>query len=112
MKYSFSASAHRQILDVIAFYAQEHRSLSDDFIKSLDESITLLIEHPRIGQRVSMTHRKISLRKFPYILIYAVEDENDQIQISAVCHQRRRPGYWRSCVEEPKVRYAIDQRAA
>ncbi len=37
--------------------------------------------------------RRILLRRFPFAIIYRVDA--DRIEIVAVAHGRRRPGYWR-----------------
>jgi hypothetical protein len=47
---------------------------------------------------------------FSFRLIYSLEDL--VIRIIAICHQKRRPDYWRGRVEEPRPRYAILQQAA
>ena len=107
MNISFTETARRQIREITMFYAREHRSFGVAFIEALDRSLRLLVENPQLGHRVGARHRKLSLRRFPYMLIYSVDDENDRIQLSVVCHQRRRPGYWRSRVEERKPSYAI-----
>ena len=112
MKYAFTKTARLEIREVIPFYARERRSLGVDFIEELHRSLILLLDNPRLGQRVSETLRQMRLRKFPYVLIYAIDDENDLIQISVVCHQRRQPGYWRNRVEESKPAYAIWPLAA
>jgi toxin ParE1/3/4 len=38
--------------------------------------------------------RKYLLRRFPYAVIYRVTDE--AIEVVAVAHGRRRPGYWKT----------------
>jgi plasmid stabilization system protein ParE len=38
--------------------------------------------------------RRFLLRRFPYAIVYRVD--SDRIEIVAVAHGRRRPGYWRN----------------
>jgi hypothetical protein len=38
--------------------------------------------------------RRVPVRRFPFFVIYRERDED--LQIIAVAHQSRRPGYWRS----------------
>jgi hypothetical protein len=44
---------------------------------------------------------------FRSILNYRVDAEANCIRVIAVSHQRRKPGYWRSRIEEPAGVYAI-----
>jgi hypothetical protein len=52
------------------------------------------VEHPDIGHSVTKHVHKLRLRKFPFNLIYAVD--NDEVVIIAVAAHRRRPNYWRN----------------
>jgi hypothetical protein len=40
------------------------------------------------------TARRVLVRRFPYFVIY--REWSDRLEIVAVAHQSRRPGYWRS----------------
>lgn len=48
---------------------------------------------PEDGVPVSGALRRFLLRRFPYYLLYRVEE--DWILVLAVGHHSRRPGYWR-----------------
>jgi plasmid stabilization system protein ParE len=41
---------------------------------------------------ISKRARRFVLRKYPYVLIYRIADRG--VEIVAVAHRRRRPGYW------------------
>jgi len=41
--------------------------------------------------------RRYLLKNFPYYLIY--REINNEIEVVAVMHERRRPGYWRHRLE-------------
>lgn len=45
-----------------------------------------------IGSVWRGTIRRLTLRRFPFSLVYLVEA--DVIQVIAFAHQRRKPGYW------------------
>jgi mRNA-degrading endonuclease RelE of RelBE toxin-antitoxin system len=52
--------------------------------------------HGRVGAFVSHAHplwRRLSLKVFPYRIIYRIE--GSEIVVYALAHVRRRPGYWR-----------------
>ncbi len=62
-------------------------------LKAETQRVTqLLVEKPLVGEPVGKSFRRFPLRRFPFALIYRVED--DRLRILAVAHRRRRPGYW------------------
>lgn len=107
MKLSVTASAHREIDKAAAFYARQQRSLGAAFIVEVDRMLAVLRHNPWLGQRLDETYRRVHLQKFPYTLIYKSNDRNDSICVSAVCHQHRRPDYWRNRVEESIAIYEM-----
>ena len=76
-------------------------------METLDQALRLLRANPRLGKSANYPYRKLVLRRFPYLLIYSIEEIPDRLVISTVSHQRRSPDYWRSHVEEPAPLYAI-----
>lgn len=67
--------------------------LGDAFEKEVARAVALLLDHPEIGPVVSrLGARRCVLRRFPYSLIYMIEESG--IRIWAVAHHKRRPGYW------------------
>ena len=83
-------------MDQAAAYYQSQASVSvaDAFLDEFERAARLIVEYPGLGSPASRGRRLMPLRRFPFSLLYRVE--GDEIRISAVAHQRRRPGYWRS----------------
>jgi plasmid stabilization system protein ParE len=65
------------------------RGLADE----VEDVCLLLSEYPTIGRKADELHRSVPLRRFPFILFYRVRET--AVQIVAVAHKRKRPGYWR-----------------
>lgn len=51
----------------------------------------MLSEHPQLGAPWRGRQR-MSLRRFPYSVIYYVSDHD--LRVMALAHHRRKPGYW------------------
>lgn len=101
MSYRFHPAAEAEHLEQIAFYESRRKGLGgryrDHFLKMIqgvcERPAQYPIEHaPNI--------RQARLRPFPLTLIYRERDE--AIQILALAHYRRRPGYWLGRVAENK----------
>ncbi|HEU0078880.1 MAG TPA: type II toxin-antitoxin system RelE/ParE family toxin [Longimicrobiaceae bacterium] len=89
----FTEEAEADAREASAFYAGRSPGLEGEFTAELDRVLALLAENPEIGVPVSGGLRRLLLRRFPYYLLYRVEE--DVILVLAVGHHSRRPGYWR-----------------
>lgn len=61
------------------------------FVAEFERAASLVLSNPSLGAVFRSTRRYI-LRRFPYGIIYKVTVE--ELQILAIAHHRRRPGYW------------------
>ena len=93
MKIRIEAAAIAE-LHVARDYYLEQASLSiaTRFLTQVDHAVALLTQYPELGTPVSKTLRRLSLKQFPYALIYQLSPE--LLTVLAVAHQHRRPGYW------------------
>jgi plasmid stabilization system protein ParE len=76
------------------WYAERNPSAADAFLAALDQAIREIAESPERSPLHLHGTRKSLLRRFPYSVIYRVTAT--AIQIIAVAHGRRRPGYWKA----------------
>jgi len=94
--YRFLTPADEEMTEASAFYEAASAGLGAGFLDEVQRVISILRDHPELGQPVGRGLRRALLHRFPFSLIYSVEV--DMILIVAVAHQRRRPDYWRSRV--------------
>ena len=88
-----------ELTDAIGWYERERERLGREFWDEVQRTIALISENPAIGglvarSRVSLPVRRVPLRRFPYFVIY--RERPQDIQLVAIAHTSRRPGYWRS----------------
>lgn len=76
------------------YYRDQRADLARRFLNSLDEALDRIALHPRIYREVEPGVRKCKLKTFPYALIF--RDNGPEIEIVAVMHIRREPGYWKA----------------
>jgi plasmid stabilization system protein ParE len=78
------------------WYEAHRPGLGVDFLEALDDVVTRIAEMPRMGSPVpgvgDKAIRRLAVRRFPYHVIYL--EVPDRLQILAIAHDRRRPGYW------------------
>ena len=91
--------AEVELRDAIAWYEHERSGLGQELWDEVQESFRLISQRPAIGAfvlrvRIRPPVRRVPLRRFPYFIVYRERDT--YVEVIAVAHQSRRPGYWRS----------------
>jgi len=93
MVVEFHQAASEELVAASSFYEERRLGLGDELADEIAEVCLLLSEYPTIGRWVDDVHRSVPLRRFPFVLFYRVR--GTVVQIIAVAHKRKRPGYWR-----------------
>jgi len=89
----FLEVAQRELDEAIAYYNSQVPGLGDAYLVESVATIERIRRFPEAWQPLGEQVRRCRLRRFPYGLIYTVDEGN--ILIVAVAHTHRRPGYWR-----------------
>jgi plasmid stabilization system protein ParE len=76
------------------WYDRQRIGLGDEFLDEVAEAFVLLKEFPEAPPPIGGGFRRFLLHRFPFGLIYRIDD--GEIVIVAVAHNSRRPRYWRN----------------
>jgi plasmid stabilization system protein ParE len=76
------------------WYMERSPDAALDFDAEVNNALTVISAAPHRWAAGPFSTRRYLLRRFPYILIYR-ERVSDDIQIVAVAHTSRKPGYWK-----------------
>ena len=76
------------------WYLVRSHSAAGSFLAELDIGIEAISQAPERWPLFKHGTRRYLFHRFPFQLIYRGVD--DRIQVVAVAHGRRRPGYWKS----------------
>lgn len=96
----FRPDAEAEFSDAVIRYEEERAGRGVRFRDAVHAARDLIAANPGIGGRVRRTNcRRYILTGFPYSVIYT--EGADTIEIVAVAHHRRRPGYWRDRLGGP-----------
>ena len=74
------------------WYSSRDARASDTFMLELDSALERIIESPNRWPRFLHGTRRYLLRRFPYSIVYRMKPA--AIEVLAVAHNRKRPGYW------------------
>jgi plasmid stabilization system protein ParE len=92
----FLAEAAEELQVAVEYYDSQAAGLGREFALEVQRLSELIAENPHIGSQVRAHIRRRALRRFPFYVLYTVEE--DDVLILAVAHHRRAPGYWRDRV--------------
>ena len=92
MNIRFLTLADREVDDAVVWYEQQLEGLSRDFLDELDRVVRLIRIYPLIAMQIEPEIRRFLFTRFPYSLIYGIDQET--IVVIAVAHQHREPRYW------------------
>ena len=93
MKVEFHRAANDELRAAALFYEDRVPGLGEQLLTEVEHACSRLGEHQALGPRLDPVHRRLGLRRFPFALIYRIT--TSKVQIVAVAHDRRKPGYWK-----------------
>ncbi|MBI4412563.1 MAG: type II toxin-antitoxin system RelE/ParE family toxin [Deltaproteobacteria bacterium] len=92
MKVRFLSLAEREVNDAVAWYNEQSDNLGREFLDELDRAVRRVVSFPISCPELTPGLRRCLLARFPYGIIYGVED--DTVVVVAVAHLHRKPNYW------------------
>lgn len=87
----FHTEARLEFLEFTNFYRQKSNPLGVEFIHEVERILSLIKDYSQIGTLWNHGTRRLPLRRFPFIVIYRLND--DFVLIVAIAH-RLRKDYW------------------
>ncbi len=76
-----------------SWYQDRSELAGAGFVRELDRAIVAIQEAPMRWPEYVKETRRFLFRRFPFFVAYRITKQS--IQIVAVAHGRRKPGYWR-----------------
>ena len=77
-----------------AWYLERNATVSAAFLQELDSAMQIIAEAPQRWPILYGRYRRYLLHRFPFSVVYF--RRGDFVEVIAVAHHRRRPGYWRN----------------
>lgn len=75
------------------WYRVRSPSAAHAFLAELDRAIEKIAEDPGIWPRYVGGAQRFLLKRFPFSVVYRLV--SDRIEVVAIAHGRRKPGYWK-----------------
>ena len=94
MTIKFHSEARKEFFQAANYYEEQVVGLGDIFIDEVGNVLEVLEQYPSSGTKITSTERRFLVSRFPYGIVYTVDD--NLITIFAVMNLRQKPGYWKS----------------
>lgn len=93
----FAPEVPDELAEVVLWYEAKRQGLGEEFLDEIGTILPLVGGRPRSfpqlqGVDANLEIRRALLARFPYALVFLVQEEG--VRILAVAHAKRRPGYW------------------
>ncbi len=76
------------------WYLERSQSAADSFLAEIDHGIEAISKAPERWPLFVHGTRRYLFRRLPFQIVYRVA--NYRIEVVAIAHGRRRPGYWKT----------------
>jgi len=90
----FHEEAAAEFKEAFRWYFERSTAIAAEFADEVIRAVENIAEAPHRWPAQIAGTRKFVMHRFPFLIIY--REAASGIQILAVAHAKRRPGYWRS----------------
>jgi plasmid stabilization system protein ParE len=89
-----SPEAEAELQSAAIWYEEKRPGLGIEFVAVVDKAFESILENPEASPvwRADRPYRKRFLKRFPYVAFFRIDGAT--VEIVAVAHAKRRPGYW------------------
>jgi plasmid stabilization system protein ParE len=91
---SFHPAAFAELLAAHDWYLARSTTAAAEFVDEIERAVSRIQEAPERYPETRHQRRRFVLLSFPFAVVYRLTPTH--IEILAVAHHSRRPGYWRS----------------
>jgi plasmid stabilization system protein ParE len=86
--------------EIFVWYEEQKEGLGFEFIDSFEKVLNKIVSNPYYASFILEDARGVSLKRFPYEVIYRVDESLRQVRIIAVIHQHRNPEWFRNRISK------------
>ncbi len=87
--------AQLDLHEAYKWYEKEKTGLGEELFDFFEECILRIEKNPFHASTYDNTCRSATLKRFPYEIIYLVNDRTSEINIIAISHQHRKPDWFK-----------------
>lgn len=93
MHVNYDDAAREEGFEAAAWYGKQQTGLQTRFLEKWKDAENRIVANPQIHRCFEGQLRKCRFDVFPYALVFRIR--GDELQVIAVMHMSRQPGYWK-----------------
>ena len=85
--------AQQELAKSFAWYEKQKIGLGEEFIHQIEIDLNLIAENPKHYPKKGRKYREFVMRIYPYLILYEINEEKDEILIASIFHTKRNPTF-------------------
>ncbi|MBD0298294.1 MAG: type II toxin-antitoxin system RelE/ParE family toxin [Flavisolibacter sp.] len=90
-KITLRKRAAKEYLEALAWYSKRSLLAAENFRKSVNEAFSKIEADPERYRNSYKHFRELSLRRYPYLIVYFIDKTKNIIVVTTIFHHKRRP---------------------
>lgn len=93
MKHSYILHryAQKDYEQSLEWYVKRSSNAAEKFVIEIDTALELICSNPRRWKNKYKNFHELTLKKYPFTIIYTIENDKKLIVVSAIYHHKRNP---------------------
>ena len=90
-RYIYDPVALNEYKEAISWYLERSELAAEGFVKEVNEKLAVVCKDPFRFRNTYKYYREISLKKYPYYIVYLVDEVKKVVVVSSVYLHKRNP---------------------
>ncbi len=91
-RYQLHPAAQAEYEDSVSWYLNRSLRAATNFVKSIDTGLMQICNNPKRYRNEYKHYYEFTVYKYPFTIVYTIEENIELIIIIAIYHQKREPG--------------------
>lgn len=87
----YQSKARKEYQSALDWYREKSIDAAVNFSLALKERVDLLLKQPDRFGKIHKDFREVKLKKYPFKIIYFIDESKSLVVISSIFHQKRDP---------------------
>ena len=90
-RYIYDPVALNEYKDAVSWYLERSELAAESFVKEVNEKLAVICIDPFCYRNTYKEYHEISLKRFPYYIVYLIDENKKVVIVSSIYHHKRNP---------------------